>query len=93
MGFTHLAYVYDDVPYHVIYRKQPLRLLDATGIFNIQSQQAGTVFAVPIPCVITALLPLAVGAFTRFQFSIRMWLAWSALIGIQCAYYGPLGLW
>jgi hypothetical protein len=90
VGFTHLAYVYDDVPYHVIYRKQPLRFVDATGMFNIQSHQKGTVVAVPISCVITALLPLAVGAFTRFQFSIRMWFVWSALIAVQCAYYGPL---
>jgi hypothetical protein len=90
VGFTHLAYVFDDVPYVVVQRKQPLQLSDATGFFHIQSSGHGFVLAVPICCVLTALLPLAIGSFTRFQFSIRMWMAWTALIGIQCAYFASV---
>lgn len=43
--------------------------------------------AIPIPWIITALLPLAVGAFTRFRFSLAMWLIWVTILGFECACY------
>jgi hypothetical protein len=50
----------------------------------------------PICCIITLLLPLAVGPFARFRFRLWMLLAWTAIIAAECAYFtrwaGPYGI-
>jgi hypothetical protein len=89
VGFTHMAYFLDDNPFLWIPRAQPLRATNITGDFNIHTVRNNFVCAIPICCLITALLPLAVGAFTRFQFSIRMWIGWTAIIAVQLAYFLP----
>jgi hypothetical protein len=42
---------------------------------------------IPISCFITLLLPLAIGPFIRYRFRLWMWLAYTALIAAECAYY------
>ena len=43
--------------------------------------------ACPFTVLLTAALPVAVGAQTRFRFPLSLWLAYTTLIAAQCAYY------
>jgi hypothetical protein len=43
--------------------------------------------SMPIPWIITIMLPFVVGALTRFRFSLTMWLAWIAMICFNSACY------
>ena len=44
-------------------------------------------FACPISCLLTWLLPFAVSPFTRFRFPLWSYFAWTALIAAELAYY------
>lgn len=41
----------------------------------------------PLPFLLTALAPLAVGSLTRFRFSLWPYFAWTALVAAELAYY------
>jgi hypothetical protein len=41
----------------------------------------------PFACVGTALLPLAIGPFLSFRFRIWHYLAYTALVAVELAYY------
>jgi hypothetical protein len=54
----------------------------------IFAKSDGFFFAVvPIPMLITALLPLAIGPFTRFRFRLWHYLTFTALVSVQLVYY------
>jgi hypothetical protein len=42
---------------------------------------------IPIPMVLTALLPLAIGPFIRYRFPLWSWLAFITLICCELAFY------
>jgi hypothetical protein len=42
---------------------------------------------VPIPLLLTALLPFAVGPFIRFQFPLWQWFAFIATVAAELAFY------
>jgi hypothetical protein len=42
---------------------------------------------VPLPTIITALLPLAIGPFISFRFRLWHYLAYTALVAVELAYY------
>jgi len=42
---------------------------------------------VPVPFLITILLPLAIGPFISFRFRLWHYLAYTALVAVQLAYY------
>ena len=42
---------------------------------------------VPIPLLVTALLPLALGPFISFRFRLWHYLAYTALVALELAYY------
>ena len=42
---------------------------------------------VPIPLLITLVLPLAIGPFIRFRFRLWHYLAYTALVAVELAYY------
>jgi len=44
-------------------------------------------FDFPIPLAITAILPLAIGPFISFRFRLWHYLAYTALIAVELAYY------
>jgi hypothetical protein len=54
------------------------------------ADREGGVLRLPIGVLITALLPLAVGAFTGFRFRLWQWLAFTALVAAVLTYYSPL---
>lgn len=41
----------------------------------------------PIPMILTVLLPLAIGPFVRYRFPLWSWLAFITLISCELAYY------
>jgi hypothetical protein len=45
------------------------------------------VIGVPIPLLLTALIPLSIGPFTGFRFPLWSYFAWTALIAAELAYY------
>lgn len=44
-------------------------------------------FDCPIACAATALLPLAIGPFVSFRFRLWHYLAYTALVAVELAYY------
>lgn len=47
----------------------------------------GRYWSCPVLCLVTALLPFAVGALTGFRFRLWQWLAYTALVAVQLAYF------
>jgi hypothetical protein len=41
----------------------------------------------PLPLLITVLLPLSIAPFTRFRFPLWSYFAWTALLAAELAYY------
>ncbi|WP_425617891.1 hypothetical protein NA78x_001581 [Anatilimnocola sp. NA78] len=59
----------------------------AVGTFYHQ-RRPWFIGSVPICCVLTVLLPLAIGLWNRFRFSFWMYVAWTGLIAAQVAWFG-----
>jgi hypothetical protein len=71
--------------------QQPPVFIDMAGRFFsrkehpiIESLISG---GVPHVCIVTAILPLAIGALTGFRFRLWHYLAYTALVGVELAYY------
>jgi hypothetical protein len=43
--------------------------------------------ALPIPVMLTLVIPLSVAPFTRFRFPLWSYFAWTALVAAELAYY------
>jgi hypothetical protein len=43
--------------------------------------------ALPIPVMLTLVIPLSVAPFTRFRFPLWSYFAWTALLAAELAYY------
>jgi hypothetical protein len=63
-----------------------LNLRNTLGWIELHFKQVTEVF-VPIPLLITALLPLAIGPFISFRFRLWHYLAYTALVAVELAYY------
>jgi hypothetical protein len=44
-------------------------------------------YCLPIPMLLSLLLPVACGAFTRFRFPLWSYFAWTALVAAEVAFY------
>ena len=49
--------------------------------------QEVSVVMIPIPWILTLLLPAAVGPFFRYRFPLWTWFAWVAIIAAETAWY------
>jgi hypothetical protein len=47
----------------------------------------GVIVRIPIPLLLTAILPLAIGPFVSFRFRLWHYLAYTALVAVELAYY------
>jgi len=63
----------------------PLSLETVLGAFISGRREAYSAF--PIPFLITLLFPLAVGPFLSFRFRLWHYLAYTALVAVELAYY------
>ena len=58
------------------------------GILGIQYEMPlYAVVLVPIPVCLTALLPLAIGPFLTFRFRLWHYMAYTAAVAVELAYY------
>jgi hypothetical protein len=48
---------------------------------------------IPYPLLLTGVLPLVIGAFTGFRFSLRSWLIYLTLVSVEMAYFLPNASW
>jgi hypothetical protein len=58
-----------------------------TGAIRFSNHPLQARLAVPFAVLITAILPIAVGSFTRFRFRLWHYLAYTALVAVELAYY------
>jgi hypothetical protein len=56
---------------------------------NFREEMGGSMglVHVPIPLLLTALFPFAIGAFISYRFRIWHYLAYTALVAVELAYY------
>jgi hypothetical protein len=48
---------------------------------------------VPYSLLLSALLPIAIGAFNGFRFGLRSWIAYMTLLSVELAYFLPSAEW
>ena len=67
-----------------------LRCLGAVKFYDIRHRDGlarSTSLWLPIPVLLTFLLPVAIGCLNRFRFSLWSWFVWTALVAAELAYY------
>ena len=89
LGVTHYppGATYEVNRLSVMQRVSPLAHWHFMGSFDFGFREGYRWVRVPIPCLLAALLPIAVGSFTRFRFRLWHYLAYTALVAVELAYY------
>jgi hypothetical protein len=69
--------------------RAPLPLQRVAGFLAIDGHIDPVAFAIAVPLIslMTAILPLALGNFTGFRFRLWHYLAYTALVAVELAYY------
>jgi hypothetical protein len=57
------------------------------GEFKSQRKQLRSDWYVPIPLMLSVLLPFTIGPLTRFRFPLWSYFAWTALVAAELTYY------
>jgi hypothetical protein len=65
------------------------------GVRRIPAPHYRNTFQIRVPCslLLTALLPIAIGAFNGFRFSLRSWTAYVTLVSVEMAVILPNAEW
>jgi hypothetical protein len=69
---------------------EPHRLIRfSVGTLSLVRDPLGEIVAwmVPLPLIITAVLPLAIGPFLSYRFRLWHYFAFTALVSVELAYY------
>jgi hypothetical protein len=75
--------------YHRYHGWERLDIRKAAGRFEAKSRSNPEYihFHLPIPLILSLVLPLAVGPFISFRFRLWHYLAYTALVAVELAYY------